>query len=54
MPGGILAAMKGVYPDEELAQLPAGVLVDAVVPLHVPRLDAARHLVLLRVDEARQ
>jgi 16S rRNA (guanine527-N7)-methyltransferase len=53
-PGGILAAMKGVYPDEELAQLPAGTLVDAVVPLRVPQLDAARHLVLLRVEEAAQ
>ena len=54
VPGGILAAMKGVYPHEELAQLPTGVLVAAVVPLRVPGLDAARHLVLLRVEEARQ
>jgi 16S rRNA (guanine527-N7)-methyltransferase len=53
-PGGILAAMKGVYPHEELAQLPAGVRVDSVVPLHVPGLDAARHLVLLRVEEGGQ
>jgi 16S rRNA (guanine527-N7)-methyltransferase len=52
LPGGILAAMKGVYPHEELAQLPAGVLVDGVVPLQVPELGAARHLVLLRVAEA--
>ena len=51
LPGGILAAMKGVYPHEELAQLPAGVLVDAVVPLDVPGLGAARHLVLLRIEE---
>jgi 16S rRNA (guanine527-N7)-methyltransferase len=50
-PGGILAAMKGVYPHEELAQLPAGARVEAVVPLRVPQLDAARHLVLLRVEE---
>ncbi len=48
-PGGMLAAMKGVYPHEELAQLPAGVSVAAVVPLQVPGLDAERHLVLLRV-----
>ena len=54
LPGGILAAMKGVYPDEELMQLPAGVLVDAVVPLDVPGLGAARHLVLLRIEEARR
>jgi 16S rRNA (guanine527-N7)-methyltransferase len=50
-PGGILAAMKGVYPDEELAQLPAGTRADSVIPLRVPQLDAVRHLVLLRVEE---
>ena len=53
-PGGILAAMKGVYPHEELAQLPAGVGVEAVVPLDVPELGAVRHLILLRVEEAGQ
>jgi 16S rRNA (guanine527-N7)-methyltransferase len=47
--GGMLAAMKGVYPHEELALLPAGVRLDAVVPQHVPGLEAARHLVVLRV-----
>lgn len=45
---GVLAAMKGIYPDEELALLPSHVRVDAVVPLQVPGLRAARHLVLLR------
>ena len=50
-PGGILAAMKGVYPDEELEQLPADVLVERVVALEVPQLRAARHLVLVRVKE---
>jgi 16S rRNA (guanine527-N7)-methyltransferase len=49
-PGAILAAMKGVYPHEELAQLPAGVRVEVVIPLDVPELGAARHLVLLRVE----
>lgn len=53
-PGGILAAMKGVYPHEELALLPRGIQVDAVVPLEVPGLRAVRHIVLLRVQEARQ
>jgi 16S rRNA (guanine527-N7)-methyltransferase len=48
-PSGDLAAMKGVYPDEELASLPAGVAVVRVVPLEVPGLKAARHLVLLRL-----
>jgi 16S rRNA (guanine527-N7)-methyltransferase len=45
---GILAAMKGVYPDEELAMLPATVRVDRVIRLEVPGLRADRHLVLMR------
>jgi 16S rRNA (guanine527-N7)-methyltransferase len=51
-PGGILAAMKGLYPDEELEQLPKGVLLEEVVPLQVPELRGARHLVLLRVEDS--
>lgn len=47
-PDGVLAAMKGVHPFEELAQLPAGYRVEKVVPLSVPGLDAERHLVLVR------
>ncbi len=47
-PAGVLAAMKGVYPDEELAQLGSRARVLKVVPLHVPGLQAARHLVLLQ------
>ena len=47
-PAGFLAAMKGVYPDEELAQLSADATLERVVPLDVPGLKAARHLVLLR------
>ena len=49
-PQGVLAAMKGVYPHEELAQLPSGVRLDRVIALRVPGLDAGRHLVLLRRD----
>jgi 16S rRNA (guanine527-N7)-methyltransferase len=48
-PGGALAAMKGVYPDEELALLPAGVTLEHAIPLRVPGLKADRHLIVLRV-----
>ncbi|RXZ43661.1 16S rRNA (guanine(527)-N(7))-methyltransferase RsmG [Crenobacter cavernae] len=42
---GQYVAMKGVYPYEEIAQLPASVRVAEVLPLAVPGLDAERHLV---------
>ena len=44
---GLIAAMKGVYPDEELAQLPRDFKLHSAVPLSVPGLPAKRHLVLL-------
>lgn len=47
-PGGVLAAMKGARPDAETAQLPDSWTAEAIVPLHVPHLDAERHLVFLR------
>ncbi len=45
--GGTFAAMKGVYPHEELAQLPGQFKLRSVVSLQVPGLRAERHLVLL-------
>jgi 16S rRNA (guanine527-N7)-methyltransferase len=47
-PGGTLLGMKGLYPFEELAQLPAGTKAEQVIPLNVPGLEAQRHLVLLK------
>ncbi len=47
-PHGTLAAMKGVHPYEELAQIPAGYEIREVRPLTVPGLKAQRHLVLLQ------
>lgn len=47
VPGGRLLAMKGVFPDDELARLPSGYSVVGVYPLRVPSLDAERHLVHL-------
>lgn len=49
-PGGRLLAMKGIYPHEELAQLPANVKVKQVIPLTVPGLEANRHLVVMEVE----
>jgi 16S rRNA (guanine527-N7)-methyltransferase len=47
-PDGLVAAMKGVYPCEELAQLPATFKLHGILPIKVPGLNAERHLVLLR------
>src|SRR5690349_7811897 len=45
--GGRVAAMKGVYPHEEIAQLPAGWKLESAEPLTVPGMRAQRHLLLL-------
>lgn len=47
-PGGSLLGMKGLYPFEEIAQLPAGMVAEKIIPLNVPGLEAQRHLVLLK------
>ncbi len=49
-PGGRMLAMKGVYPFEEIARVPATHRVAEVVELSVPTLNAKRHLV--RVEAA--
>lgn len=49
-PGGVLAAMKGVFPAAELERVPAGVDCRDVRRLKVPLLDAERHLVLCRCE----
>lgn len=46
-PDGVLLAMKGARPDEEIAALPPGWTVRDLRPLAVPGLDAERHLVTL-------
>ena len=45
--GGILVAMKGVHPHEEIAQLTDAVRVVATPRIDVPGLDAQRHLIVL-------
>jgi 16S rRNA (guanine527-N7)-methyltransferase len=49
---GVVIAMKGVYPHEELAQLPQEFRLCGVVPLQVPGLGAERHAALLQPAEA--
>ncbi len=50
-PGGRWLAMKGVCPDAEIAALPADIVVDRIVPLSVPGLDAERHLIILKAGQ---
>jgi 16S rRNA (guanine527-N7)-methyltransferase len=50
-PTGRWLAMKGLYPNEEIAQLPAGVKVSADHALVVPGLEASRHLIVLEPVE---
>jgi len=44
-PDGRLLAMKGVVPQDEIAALPRGWRMASMHALHVPGLDAERHLV---------
>ncbi len=45
---GVLVAMKGVHPIEEIAQLPKEFEVFATRAIAVPGLDAVRHVVMMR------
>lgn len=47
-PGGRWLAMKGIRPDDEIAALPADIVVESVIPLVVPGLAAERHLIILK------
>ncbi|MBU3695184.1 16S rRNA (guanine(527)-N(7))-methyltransferase RsmG [Dechloromonas sp.] len=47
-PGGRWLAMKGVRPDDEIAALPADIVVEQIIPLHIPGVDAERHLIILK------
>jgi len=46
-PGGQLVAMKGIYPDEEVAALPPWIRVVGSHALTVPGLHAKRHLIVM-------
>ncbi|MBU1665293.1 MAG: class I SAM-dependent methyltransferase, partial [Gammaproteobacteria bacterium] len=47
--GGEWLAMKGLYPDVEVAQL-KGARVKRHIKLHIPGLDADRHLIIMEMD----
>ena len=47
-PGGVFAAMKGVYPFEEIERMPPNLRVRQSHALAVPGLEAERHLVLIQ------
>lgn len=55
-PGGMFAAMKGLHPYEEIDKLPPECKLLQVLPLAVPGVEGARHLVLigqnLKADDA--
>ena len=51
-PGGVFAAMKGLHPYEEIDKLPPECEVRQVLPLAIPGLDGARHLVLIGEEQA--
>ncbi|MDD5175268.1 MAG: 16S rRNA (guanine(527)-N(7))-methyltransferase RsmG [Sterolibacterium sp.] len=50
-PGGRLLAMKGVPPNEEIAQVQADWRITRCIPLHVPELGAQRNLVIIEKTE---
>ena len=52
-PGGQVLAMKGVYPQEELAAIPPGYAIRAAHALTIPGLQAARHVVVITPLPAR-
>ena len=49
---GYWAAMKGVYPYEEIEHIPASVEVVKVEKIDVPMLDAERHMGIMRAKTA--
>lgn len=49
-PNGLLLAMKGRYPADEFAALPADYRVEETVRLNVPGLNEERHVILVRTE----
>jgi 16S rRNA (guanine527-N7)-methyltransferase len=49
-PDGVMVAMKGIRPGDEIAKLPSSWKVKEIVPLKIPYLEASRHLVFMQSD----
>ena len=47
--GGVLVAMKGVLPQDEIDALPDDIQVSVIQRLQVPGVDAERHLIVMQV-----
>jgi 16S rRNA (guanine527-N7)-methyltransferase len=52
-PGGVCLAMKGQLAEDEILGLPASFVIEETVPLTVPGLGAARHVVIIRHSNAK-
>jgi len=50
--GGRWLAMKGVWPQEEIARLPNDVSIESVLRLQVPGVEGERHLAIMRCADA--
>jgi len=45
---GRFYALKGILPEDEIAQLPEGFTVESAIKLRVPQLEGERHLVIVK------
>jgi 16S rRNA (guanine527-N7)-methyltransferase len=45
---GVMIAMKGLHPQEEMAHVPSSWRVTETVRLEIPQLEASRHLIFMR------
>ena len=50
--GGRWLAMKGVWPQEEIARLPNDVSIESVLRLRVPGVEGERHLAVIKCADA--
>jgi len=47
---GCFYALKGVKPDHELADLPSQITLKSIFKLQIPKLEAERHLIVLKIN----